>query len=139
MNAVEALLTAHIRDARDKIRAATQSVDALEKLAERLIAAPMPLPVPRQRGIDGWSRDEEDTLKFHYAAIGAVGCHELMRHRSVGAIRSRACRLGLTTLPSARRFWCDQCSARVTPGQVAACQSKFCKGKEVVAAERLNA
>lgn len=133
-NPVFKLLRAHIRDARAAIAAAVARVDALEELTEKV--RDLPEPGRRVRGPDGWTT-EEDTLLFgHYAAMGAAELNRtLLPHRSVTALRSRAHRLGLTTLPSAQRLWCDQCQAKVTRGQIATCPSKFCTAKAAVAAE----
>jgi hypothetical protein len=130
MNPIEELLRGHIRNSREKIAEATASVDALEvfvrdlgkKLAKR---PPMPTLVA------AWGPGEDELLRLNYSALGAPACRELLPHRTLTAIHKRANFLGLSF--QGDKFWCGQCDANVTPGQAAACQSKFCKGKAAVA------
>lgn len=133
-NPVEKLLRAHIRDIRIKIADLVSRVDAFEKLADTV--SELPQPGRRPRGPDGWTSEEDQLLFEQYARTGAAELNRtLLPHRTVTALRSRAHRLGLTTLPSAQRLWCDQCQFKVTRGQIATCHSPFCEGKKIVAAE----
>ena len=134
-NPVEKLLRAHIRDARQAIATAVARVDALEKLTETV--SDLPQAGRRVRVSDGWTSEEDALLFEHYAKLGAAELHRtLMSHRTVLALRSRAKRLGLVFLPAAQRLRCDQCQAMVKRNQIAACSSKFCEGKKIVAAEK---
>jgi hypothetical protein len=127
MSAMEDLLCGHIRGCREAVAEATSRIDALEALVEKLSSAP-PQPLTRYRTAS-WSDDEDAVLIASYEALGPKGCATLIPHRTELAIRTRAHRLGLAHLESAKRSWCDQCDAKVTSGQVASCKSKFCPGK----------
>lgn len=134
MNAIEELLRGHIRSSREAIADAVSRVDALEGLVNRIAEMPEkaaePLTTYRH---NEWSDEEEQILRAYYADVGAAGCVEMLPHRTSTAIRTHAHKLGIINKPSARRYFCDQCDARVTAGQIAVCKSKFCKGKALVA------
>jgi hypothetical protein len=128
VNALESLLREHIRGSREAIAEATRRVDALEALAGKVATAPA--KPPRK---NGWRPEENEILRLRYPEGGAVACLPLLPGRAATAIRTQAHRLGLNTDPRAQRFWCDQCQFKVNRAQVAACQSKFCEGKKLVA------
>lgn len=129
MNALEALLREHIRGCRETIAEATRRVDALEELTVKVGE----VPEADQFRANGWTKEEEEILFRHYPEGGSITCSALLPHRTPGAIRTHARRLGVVTSPNAQRFWCDQCQFKVNRGQVAACASKFCHGKRLVA------
>lgn len=130
MNPVEQLLHGHVRDCREKIAAAIASVDALENMAKALGQRPAVAP----GRIASWSEEEDELLRANFALIGPTGCGELLPLRTYGAIRARATKLELLFADNMKRHWCEQCQHKVMSGQVAACQSKFCTAKALVAA-----
>lgn len=137
MNAVESLLRGHIRESREKIAEAASRVDALEQLVDRMIKSKPAEPQRRDHApqVDGWSPDEDKVVRENYELLGSRGCVELLPHRSEAAIRTHASKLGITRMPSAERFFCEQCDASVNSAQIASCRSKFCKGKALVAGQ----
>lgn len=125
MNAIEELLLGHVRACREAGKEYARRIDALEALISKLSQRPASGPAMVM-----WSEEENDLLRKHYVLLGARACADLLPHRSYGSVRRQVSRLGLQRMPSMVKTFCDQCSARVTSGQIASCQSKFCpKGK----------
>lgn len=132
MNALESLLREHIRGSREAVAEAVRRIDALEDLTEKLAKRP-PAPMDQVRA-NGWSDEEDEIIRQYYPGGGPAACIPFLRHRTALAIRTHARRLGVVSNPNMQRFWCDQCQSKVNRNQVAACQSKFCQGKKLVAA-----
>lgn len=142
MNPIEELLRGHIRSVREAGEEYERRIVALEKVVGRLTNGPKWVAPKSSRKKAGsarvWAPEEDDLLRVHYPSVGAVGCTELLPHRTADAIHQRAHRLGVQCAEYSERLNCMQCDARVSRSQIAACQSPFCSAKKMVAGERTN-